>query len=71
MEFGTDWERTLRDFLASERLNLGESYFMGRANPKGPFAVVAEVVVPPEREGEEGGPDAGSTPDAGPGGGGA
>ena len=72
LEFGTDWERTLRDFLESEGLSLGEAYFMGRANPKGPFAVVAEVVVPPKpREGEAGGPDAVSTPDAVPGGGGA
>ena len=71
LDFGADWEGTLRGFLESEGLSLGEAYFMGRANPKGPFAVVAEVVVPPKRGGEEGGPDAGSTPDAVPGGGGA
>ncbi|MCY4510098.1 MAG: hypothetical protein OXG35_24525, partial [Acidobacteria bacterium] len=50
--FGTHWEGTLRDFLESEGLTLGEAYFMGRANPKGPFTVVAEFVVPANPRGE-------------------
>ena len=68
LEFGTDWERTLRGVFESEGLSLGEAYFMGRANPKGPFMVVAEAVVPSKepREGEEGGPDGVSTPAAAP-----
>ena len=46
LDFGTHWEGTLQDFLESEGLTLGEACFMGRANPKGPFTVVAEFVVP-------------------------
>ena len=48
LDFGQDWERTLRDLLESEGLTLGEACFMGRANPKGPFTVVAEFIVPAE-----------------------
>ena len=44
LDFGTDWEQTLRGFLDSEKLTLGERYFMGRTNPKGPFMVVAECI---------------------------
>ena len=57
LDFGKDWERTLRDFLGSEGLTLGEACFLGRANPKGPFTVVAELIVPasPPRGEEEGG----------------
>ena len=46
LDFGKDWERTLRDFLESEGLTLGEACFLGRANPKGPFTVVAEFIAP-------------------------
>ena len=45
LPFDTDWEQTLRSFLAGENLTLGESYFMGRTHPKGPFMVVAELIV--------------------------
>ena len=45
LPFDTDWEQTLRGFLAGENLTLGESYFMGRTHPKGPFMVVAELIV--------------------------
>ena len=56
LSFATDWEKTLRDFLDSESLTLGESYFMGRANAKGPFIVVAEIVTrPADRRQPEGG----------------
>ena len=47
LDFGTEWEKTLRDFLDSEGLSLGESCFMGRTNPKGPFMVVAECIIRP------------------------
>ena len=72
LDFGKDWERTLRGFLESEGLTLGEARFMGRANPKGPFTVVAEVIVPASRPRgeEEGGSDAVSAPRTVSGGGG-
>ena len=71
LDFRADWERTLRDFLESEGLTLGEAYFMGRATAKGPFTVVAEFIVPanPPRGEEGSGPDSGSTPEARGGGG--
>lgn len=47
LPFATDWEKTLRGFLEGEGLAPGESYFMGRANPRGPFMVVAECVTRP------------------------
>ena len=66
LDLGTDWERTLRDFLESEGLTLGEAYFMGRANAKGPFVVVAELIVPASqpRGEKENGPDAVSSTEA-------
>lgn len=57
MSLETDWERTVRRFLDSEGLILGESHFMGSAHARGPFMVVAECVVPP--------PDPDPTPGAG------
>ena len=64
MSFETDWEQTLRGFLAGEKLTPGESYFMGTAHAGGPFTVVAECIVPttepPARE--EGPSDDVSTP---------
>lgn len=57
LDLGGDWERTLRSFVESEGLHLGQAHFMGRAHGKGPFTVVAEFIVPangPRRE-EEGG----------------
>ena len=32
-------------WIASENLNVGETHFMGRANKKGPFAVVSEFTL--------------------------
>ena len=56
LPFATDWEKTLRAFLDAEGLDLGESYFMGRTNPKGPFMAVAECVTrPPDRPQPAGG----------------
>ncbi len=64
LDFEADWERTLRDFLDNEGLTLGEVRFMGRSHARGPFAVVAECIVPANRETgeEETGPDATSPP---------
>ena len=42
LPFASDWERTLHGFLAAEGLVAGETYFLGRTNPRGPFAVVVE-----------------------------
>ena len=66
LDLGNDWERTLRDFLESEGLTLGEAFFLGRANAKGPFTVVAELIVPanPPRGEKENGPDAVSSTEA-------
>jgi len=43
LPFATNFENTLKGFLDSENLKLGQTYFMGRSNTKGPFMVVAEV----------------------------
>jgi methyltransferase (TIGR00027 family) len=45
LRFDTDWEFELRTFVESTSLTLGESFFMGTASGKGPFMVVAEMVV--------------------------
>ena len=63
LSFATDWEKTLRDFLDTESLTLGESYFMGRTNAKGPFMVVAEFITrPANRLQREGGESEGAWP---------
>ena len=53
LDFAADWERTLRNFLESEGMTLGEAHFMGRANAKGPLTVVAELIVPANGPGAE------------------
>jgi methyltransferase (TIGR00027 family) len=40
-----DFEDSLRDFIESEDLRLGESHFMGKGSSKGPFMVVVELGV--------------------------
>ncbi len=45
LPFATDYEPTLRSFLESEGMALGESFFMGRTHAKGPYMVVAEFTV--------------------------
>jgi methyltransferase (TIGR00027 family) len=45
LPFVTDFEDTLKDFITSDGLKQGESYFMGRVSAKGPFMVVAELCV--------------------------
>jgi len=41
----TDFEGVLTDFVESEGLRLGETFFLGRTHKTGPYAVVAEVLV--------------------------
>ena len=45
LPFATDAAPVLRDFLESEGMTQGESYFMGEADEKGPFMVVVEFGV--------------------------
>jgi methyltransferase (TIGR00027 family) len=45
LPFATDFEDSLKDFLDSEGIEQGESYFMGRSSAKGPFMVVVELVM--------------------------
>jgi methyltransferase (TIGR00027 family) len=45
LPFATDFKDSLRDFLDSEGVKQGESYFMGRSSSKGPFMVVVELCV--------------------------
>ncbi len=45
LPFATDFEQTLRNFLDAEGMKQGETYFMGRTSAKGPFMVVAELIV--------------------------
>ena len=65
LSFATDWEQTLRDFLDSESLTLGESYFMGRTHAKGPFVVVAECITPPADHRQRAGGESGRQESAG------
>ena len=43
LPFATDFEGELRRFIESEGLQLGETFFMGANNEKGPYMVVAEL----------------------------
>lgn len=45
LPFATHFEESLRDFLDSEEVKQGASYFMGRSSSKGPFMVVVELGV--------------------------
>jgi len=45
LPFATDFEDSLKDFLDSEGMKQGESYFMGRSSAKGPFMVVVELAM--------------------------
>ena len=48
LPFGSDWEQTLHRFLAAEGLLPAATYFLGRANPRGPFAAVVECRLSPD-----------------------
>ena len=45
LPFETDYEQSLRNFLESEDMRQGETFFMGSTSKKGPFMVVAEIRV--------------------------
>ena len=42
LPFAKDYEAALSSFVESEELTVGESFFMGSADDKGPFMVVVE-----------------------------
>ncbi len=43
LPFETNFENALKDFVSSENLKLGQTYFMGSSGKKGPFMVVSEA----------------------------
>ena len=43
LPFASNFENSLKDFLDSENLKQGESYFMGKNSTEGPFMVVVEI----------------------------
>lgn len=45
LPFKTNFENTLNNFVTSENLKLGKTYFMGSSDKKGPFMVVSEVSI--------------------------
>ena len=45
LNFDKGWENELRMFVESTEFTLGETFFMGTHSRKGPFMVVAEIVV--------------------------
>ena len=44
LPFANHYEEVLADFIESESLSVGETFFMGRASDKGPFGVVIEII---------------------------
>jgi methyltransferase (TIGR00027 family) len=45
LPFASEHETVLRDFVESESLTVGDTYFLGSDNDKGPFCVVVEMVL--------------------------
>jgi hypothetical protein len=43
LSFTTDYEQTLQEFIKPESMTVGETYFLGSTDEKGPFMVVAEL----------------------------
>jgi methyltransferase (TIGR00027 family) len=43
LPLAADYEEVLLEFVESESMSVGETYFMGSSSDKGPFMVVAEV----------------------------
>ena len=43
LPFATDYEQTLQEFIKPESMTVGETYFLGSTDEKGPFMVVAEL----------------------------
>ena len=44
LNFATNHEEALSEFVNSESMSVGENFFMGRKNDKGPFVVVVEMI---------------------------
>ena len=45
LPFADNYKKTLSDFIESESLSVGETFFMGHENKAGPFAVIAKMRV--------------------------
>ena len=45
LPFATDFENVLQSFIEGEGLRVGEAFFLGRDNKRGPYGVVAELRV--------------------------
>ena len=44
LPFATDWQQVLADFVASQSMRQGETFFLGANNKAGPYAVVVEMI---------------------------
>ena len=44
LEFSSDHERALKDYLEGQDTQVGSHYFLGANNKKGPFMVVVEIL---------------------------
>lgn len=45
LEMAGDYQQSLESFVTSEGLTVGETYFMNYKSEKGPWMVVAELIV--------------------------
>lgn len=45
LNFSTNHENVLSEFVQSESMSVGECFFMGEKNDKGPFVVVVEMII--------------------------
>lgn len=45
LNFSTKHEESLSEFVRSESMTVGECFFMGEKNDKGPFVVVVEMII--------------------------
>jgi hypothetical protein len=45
LNFSTNHDEVLSEFVESESMSIGETFFMGRKNDKGPFVVVVEMTI--------------------------
>ncbi|PCI75956.1 MAG: hypothetical protein COB20_11735 [SAR86 cluster bacterium] len=45
LNLSTNYAEVLSDFVQSESMSVGETFFMGRNNDKGPFVVVVEMII--------------------------
>ena len=43
LPLATNYEEALAEFIESESMSVGETFFMGRTSDKGPFMVVVEM----------------------------